>query len=351
MYSKKLFGIHTLTWSVGSMGLCPEWPWRARRKRISCPDGSVQYWNLFLLPPPPAILLFHKSSDQYWEYSNLFRISSFSLSIAPSSSQSNSPCRRRVVSLFDTGWARFDWVPCLISIHVLSRIGRVLEDEQVVESLLGFALSLDRLANANTSVFVSEVSCSLTSYSLSIISVTNLFKPWEILTHEWELSLFTDSILISTPCLPCKLLVVTSNTGPILVFPRIQPFGSDDFSSLGKVYSRQATEPLNCENSFVSFVMKYCPTSTVVKNPASVQILITRSCCDSFSVRSVYLCNWYSSSEGSSFKGMFVLITLGTNNGLDCPFRTGVSPIYRDKIHILHTFLRLPRKDWADLQK
>ena len=35
-----------------------------------------------------------------------------------------------------------------------------------MEGLLGFALALDRLANANTSVFVSEVSCSLSSYSL-----------------------------------------------------------------------------------------------------------------------------------------------------------------------------------------
>ena len=44
---------------------------------------------------------------------------------------------------------------------------------------------------------ISEVSCSLSSYSLSIKSVTNLFNPWEILTHEWDLSLFTDSFLIS----------------------------------------------------------------------------------------------------------------------------------------------------------
>ena len=35
---------------------------------------------------------------------------------------------------------------------------------------------------------------------------------------------------------------VTSNTGPILVFPRIQPFGSVDFSSLGKVFSRRVTD-------------------------------------------------------------------------------------------------------------
>ena len=45
-----------------------------------------------------------------------------------------------------------------------------------MESLIGFALAFDRLVfNANTSVFVSEVSCSLSSYYLSIKSVTNLF--------------------------------------------------------------------------------------------------------------------------------------------------------------------------------
>ena len=38
-------------------------------------------------------------------------------------------------------------------------------------------LALYRLANENTSVFVVEVSCSLSSYFLSIKSVTNLFKP------------------------------------------------------------------------------------------------------------------------------------------------------------------------------
>ena len=77
MYSKKLFGINTLSCSEGSMGLRPEWPWTARRKRISCPDGSLQYWNLFLIPPPPAILLFHFSSDQCRECTRSFRRYSF----------------------------------------------------------------------------------------------------------------------------------------------------------------------------------------------------------------------------------------------------------------------------------
>ena len=107
---------------------------------------------------------------------------------------------------------------------------------------------------------ISEVSCSLLSCSL-----------------------FKDSIPIPTPYFPCGQQVVTSNTGPILVFPRMQ--------SLGKVYSRQATESVNCKNSSVSFVMKYCPTSTVVRHPASIQNFIPRSCCDNCSIPSWYHCN------------------------------------------------------------
>ena len=39
--------------------------------------------------------------------------------------------------------------------------------------------------------------------------------------------------------------------------------------------------------------MKYCPTSPVVKNLSSVQILTTRFCCDSLSTRSWYLCTGF----------------------------------------------------------
>ena len=82
----------------------------------------------------------------------------------------------------------------------------------------------------------------------------------------------TDSTLISTPSFSSINLVVTSSTGQILVFTRIQPFGSDGFSISWQMYSRHATDSVNCENSSVSLVMKYCPTSTVARNPASVQI-------------------------------------------------------------------------------
>ena len=123
-----------------------------------------------------------------------------------------------------------------------------------------------------------------------------------------------------------QIAVVTSNTGPILVFPRIQPFGSNDFSSLGKVYSRHVTGSVDCKNSSVCFVMKCCPTSTVFRKPASVQIFINRSCCERLSTRSLYFCN-KSSCAGSSVEGVGVFINklVGTNNGSDCPANTGLS--------------------------
>ena len=145
-------------------------------------------------------------------------------------------------------------------------MGKTLLDEQAEVGALGFDLAFERLANANSSVFVSDVSCSLSPSSLLLKSVTNLFNCLQI------------QLLISTPYLPCSQQIVTSNTDPILVFPRIQPFGSIDVSSRGKMYSRHVTRSVNCKNSSMCFVMKYCPTSTVFKNPASKQFFINRSC-------------------------------------------------------------------------
>ena len=119
---------------------------------------------------------------------------------------------------------------------------------------------------------------------------------------------------------------MTSNTGPILVFQRIQPFGSVDFSSRGKVYSRHVTGYANCKNTSVSLVMKYCPTATFVRNPALEQNLINRSCCESLSTRSFYFCN-RSSCAGTFVEGAGVVINnlAGSNNGSDCPASTGLS--------------------------
>ena len=71
-------------------------------------------------------------------------------------------------------------------------MGKVLVGGLAQVRLCGFALAFDRLAkarafdfNAKLSNCISEVSCSLLSFSLLLLnSVTNLFKPSEILTHE-----------------------------------------------------------------------------------------------------------------------------------------------------------------------
>ena len=196
------------------MGLLPEWPWRARRYRISCPDESVQILKFFsccLRLLPFCSSTFQQTNveiAQNRSEDNLIisRIQSLHLS------RGKWPWRRRVLSCFGHWVSEIrDWGPGSIQVHILSQIGTVLVDEQAEVRLRGFALAFDRLAKASTFFFnakssncISEVSCSLSSYSLSIKSVTNLFNPWEILTHEWEVSLFTDSILIPTPYLPCR---------------------------------------------------------------------------------------------------------------------------------------------------
>ena len=101
MHSKKLFGINTLSCSVGSMGLRPEWPWRARRYKI-VPDESGQYWYLFLFPHPLAMLFFHLSSDLWWQYKKwVWRLSLILRnSVASSFSLGRLPSRRRWINFF-----------------------------------------------------------------------------------------------------------------------------------------------------------------------------------------------------------------------------------------------------------
>ena len=71
MYLKKPSGIKTLSCNEGSIRLRPEWPWRVWRYRIVRKE-SEQYWNIFFCPPPPAIVLFHFPSDQWWQYKKCF---------------------------------------------------------------------------------------------------------------------------------------------------------------------------------------------------------------------------------------------------------------------------------------
>ena len=84
------------------------------------------------------------------------------------------------------------------------------------------------------------------AHCCSNLPETYLIDEKFLLRSEYYLWSQTKEILISIPCVPCKQQVANSNTVPILVFLLIHPFGCDASSSLGEVYSRQATE-WNCE--------------------------------------------------------------------------------------------------------
>ena len=157
-------------------------------------------------------------------------------------------------------------------------------------------------------------------------------------------------ILISTPFFPCKQQVAISNTGPILVFPWIHPLGCELLRLLAEcIHDKPLHEIVKI--AAMSSVMRYCPISTTFRNPGSIQKLSNLSCHDDFSIRSPFFCKrrswlpWSSQSKSTS-----LLVTLGTNEELDCHSTTGC-PFYREKFRTLHTFLRLLRKDWPDLQK
>ena len=64
------------------------------------------------------------------------------------------------------------------------------------------------------------------------------------------------------------------------------------------------------------------------------------------STRSRYLCNRSSSCAGSLVEGVGVFVNklVGTNNGSDCPASTSLPVLTWQKLCILHTNLRLPRR-------
>ena len=136
------------------------------------------------------------------------------------------------------------------------------------------------------------VFCSLlSSYSVDQV-VTDLFNPWEILTHEWVLSLFNDSIPNFHPYSLASYWLCLLTRAQFVCSLESKPFGSHDFSYLGKVYHDM---PLHCICSLWELlsVLYHEELSDInrCQNPASVQFLITRFCCESLSTRSLYFCN------------------------------------------------------------
>ena len=85
------------------------------------------------------------------------------------------------------------------------------------------------------------------------------------------------------------------------------------------------------------FVMKYCPTSTVFRNPASIQIFINRSCCGSLSTRSLCFCNRFSCA-GISIEGVGVVTnkSAGAKYGSDCPATTSLPVLVRQLPYSSH---------------
>ena len=217
MYWKKLVGITTL----------------------SCRYDQYLFWF-----PPPAMLFFHLSSDQWKQYRKKRR-SSLILqnSIAPSSS-------------------RCTWFPWRRSWVVLLR------------PLIGMLKSLASNFNAYSSTWTSGISCSLL-----FKFITNLFDPWEILTQDWELSLFRDIMLISTPFFTVQATSCNFQFGPNLGVPSDPTFRFRcSFLSWMSVFTtNHCTELWEFCNVFRYEVLSEFNT---FRNPASIQNLLNLSCCD-----------------------------------------------------------------------
>ena len=175
------------------------------------------------------------------------------------------PVEARVLSLFTTGYAWSNWAPGSILIHVQS-----LKMSKIVEDHLGFASAFDRLANANTSVQVRDQLVQSMRNSDPRVRIVFVHRFNSNFHYIWTLQV--------TGC--------DFNTGPIFGAHSNPTFRVSWFFILCKVYSLHYTGSAICKNSSMCFVMKFCPTSTVFKNPAS-----NRSGCGSLSTRSLYFCN------------------------------------------------------------
>ena len=152
-----------------------------------------------------------------------------------------------------------------------------------------------------------------------------------------ECCLFRDQNLISSPYLPCKQLVVTSNTGPILCFPgsillvvMIHPPLEECIHDMPPHETAW-----NCVKSPVSLVMKYCPILTTRINPASIQKLNNLSCFESLSIRSSYCFDrkfWYAGSSFCEGDGDVV--------GVVTPLR-GVAQVVLHGVQVVEVGVRL----------
>ena len=91
-----------------------------------------------------------------------------------------------------------------MSVQDLSLIGTVLVDEQAGVRLRSFALAFDRLAKSKYIRFQRRIfELHLRGFLLVVVVLFVVAQIRDQLIQAM-LSLFTDSILISTPYLPCR---------------------------------------------------------------------------------------------------------------------------------------------------
>ena len=253
-------------------------------------------------------------------------------------------------NIFDTSKPKNKYFPGSTSVQILFSTRTVLGKEQAKSLPSGFALAFDRHAKPFASSFDAYSSSWTSGISCSLLFkfITNLFDPWEILTQEWVLSLLKDIILISTPYSPCKQQVATSNTaqfgcslGSILLVVMTLHLLEEYFQDKPLYW---IVSNLQCLSSWIS-----------VRSPQHSEIL------HSFRIYSIYLVVT-TSQFALHIVGIEIFEMLGHHSPkklmswshwarLIAPSPYQVALIDRERVRILHTCLRLLRKDWAGLQK
>ena len=226
-------------------------------------NQSVQHWNLlFLLLLPAAKHAFHRivrPMNRLWEW--ILKIFLYSQKWNAQSSSRCTFCewRRRWITFFETSYSERERFPGSISIQFLLSMGTILGEELAGSLLCGFAFAFDRHTNLSHSVVTHYSSSWSSGISVSLLfkSITKLI--WSMRNSDPGVSIVSAQRLNSdlNSVLTVQATSCTFQHGvQFLCFSGSILQGCDVESSLGRVYSRQATV-LNCVKSPVSFVMKW----------------------------------------------------------------------------------------------
>ena len=255
----------------------------SKAKNFSWKIGTIL--KSFLVSSNSCHAFFHLSSDPWWRCKNISedRLWFSRIQLLHHYLWWNFHDGQRWVNFFHTAVSGSGHSPCSTSVQILYPIGMVGCGRIGTFTSLWFCFgtcSACKIPHLQFSTRLLRTETSEVSCLLLFKFVTNFLRPWKSMTLEWELSFFKDTILIPTTYLPCKQQDATSNTGPNL-FPRIQPLGSVDFSSLGKVYSRHARDSVNCENSaiFSSWNTVHFPKHSETRFPTVLDVVQWRSIC------------------------------------------------------------------------